>query len=47
MNEAEKNGFYTKDLFILVAKTRMIGHNHKIQKHARKFHSYFLVFVKK
>ena len=47
MNEAEKNGFYTKDLFILVAKSRIIGHNHNIQKHARKFHSYFLVFVKK
>ena len=47
INEAEKLGFYTKDLFILLAKTRIVGHNHKNQKHARKFHSYFLVFIKK
>lgn len=46
MNEAEKIGFYTQDLFILTAKSRIIGHNHKKQKHARKFHSYFLVFKK-
>jgi len=47
INEAEKMGFYTKDLFILMAKSRMIGHNHGTQKHARKFHSYFMVFEKK
>lgn len=47
INEAAKNGFYCKDLFILLANNRMIGHNHKIQQHARKFHSYFIVFVKK
>jgi len=47
MNEAEKNGFYVKDLFVLMAKSRMQGHNHTNQKHARKFHSYFLVFEKK
>jgi hypothetical protein len=46
INSANQAGFYTKDLFILLAKNRMVGHNHKIQKHARKFHSYFLVFVK-
>lgn len=46
MQEAEKVGFYNKDLFILLAKSRMIGHNHKNQKHARKFHSYFLVMTK-
>ena len=46
IKQAEKLGFYTKDLFILLAKTRLIGHNHKQQKHARKFHSYFLVFEK-
>lgn len=45
-NEAEKVGFYTKDLFVLVAKNRIIGHNHGSQVHARKFHSYFIVFVK-
>lgn len=44
---AEKVGFYVKDLFILTAKNRLVGHNHKhIQKHARKFHSYFIVFEK-
>lgn len=46
INEAEKAGFYTKDLFILLAKSRIIGHNHAIQKHARKFHSYFIVLQK-
>lgn len=47
INKAQEVGFYTKDLFILTAKNRIVGHNHKIQKHARKFHSYFLVFVKR
>lgn len=47
INEAEKLGFYTKDLFVLLAKSRLIGHNHSNQKHARKFHSYFIVFEKK
>lgn len=46
INKAESLGFYTKDLFVLNAKNRLIGHNHKNQKHARKFHSYFLVFIK-
>jgi hypothetical protein len=46
INEAEKLGFYCKDIFILLAKNRMTGHNHAKQKHARKFHSYFLVFKK-
>lgn len=46
VNEAEKAGFYTKDLFVLNAKNRIQGHNHQVQKHARKFHSYFLVFEK-
>ena len=47
INKAEELGFYSKDLFILTAKNRIIGHNHQNQQHARKFHSYFLVFVKK
>ena len=46
MNEAERVGFYCKDLFVLLAKNRIIGHNHKSQKHARKFHSYFIVLKK-
>jgi tRNA G10 N-methylase Trm11 len=44
--EAEKRGFYQKDLFILVAKNRMVSPNQRVQQHARKFHSYFLVFRK-
>jgi len=47
MAEAEKVGFYCKDLFVLTAENRLIGHNHHNQQHARKFHSYFLVFIKK
>lgn len=39
-------GFVEKDLFILVAKSRIIGHNHHEQQHARKLHSYFWVFEK-
>lgn len=46
INKAESIGFYSKDLFVLIAKHRIKGHNHEIQKHARKFHSYFLVFEK-
>lgn len=47
INEAEKAGFYTKDLFVLLAKNRIVANWQKNQKHARKFHSYFLVFEKK
>lgn len=46
IKKAEEIGFYTKDLFVLLAKSRLIGHNHKKQQHARKFHSYFIVFKK-
>ena len=46
INKAEEIGFYSKDLFILTAKSRIIGHNHQNQQHARKFHSYFLVLEK-
>jgi hypothetical protein len=47
MNEAVKLGFYPKDLFVLLAKSRLISGNMLNQKHARKFHSYFWVFQKK
>ncbi len=47
VNEAEKMGFYVKDLFVLLAKTRLVSASQRSQKHARKFHSYFLVFEKK
>lgn len=47
MNEAVKVGFYPKDLFILLAKNRLIADwQAKNQKNARKFHSYFWVFQK-
>lgn len=47
MNEAVKIGFYPKDLFILLAKNRLIADwQAKNQKNARKYHSYFWVFEK-
>lgn len=42
-----KLGFQPVDLFILLAKHRMTDPNHKVQKHARKFHSYFWVFKRR
>lgn len=48
MNEAEKIGFYSKDLFILLVNTRIYAYWQIVnQKNARKFHSYFIVFQKK
>ena len=47
MNTAADIGFYPKDLFILLAKNRLVANwQKKNQKHARKFHSYFWVFQK-
>ena len=47
MNEAVKVGFYPKDLFILLAKNRLVADwQIQNQKNARKFHSYFWVFEK-
>ena len=47
INEAQKLGFYTKDMFILLAKHRLVANwQLKNQKNARKFHSYYLVFEK-
>lgn len=45
MNMAVRHGMYPKDLFILLAKSRVIGGNHAVQQHARKFHCYYWVFV--
>jgi SAM-dependent methyltransferase len=46
-NEAIRQGFYAKDLFILLAKNRIVANwQTKNQKNARKFHSYFWVFQK-
>lgn len=46
INMAENIGFYTLDLFILGVENRLIANWQKNQKHARKFHSYFIVFQK-
>lgn len=47
INMAEEMGYYCKDLFILLAKNRIVADwQLKNQKNARKFHSYFLVFEK-
>jgi len=46
INMAIKIGFYPKDKFILLARHRMISPSQKRQQHCRKFHSYFLVFIK-
>lgn len=46
-NEAINIGFYPKDLFILLAKNRLVADwQVKNQKNARKFHSCFWVFEK-
>jgi len=45
--QAEQVGFYSKDLFILLAKNRIIANwQLENQKNARKYHSYFWVFQK-
>jgi DNA methylase len=46
INEYEANGFYTKDLFVVVRLNQPGVSRLKKQVHARKNHSYFLVFVK-
>ena len=44
---AKKAGFVALDLFILLAKSRLVADWQRNQKHARKFHSYFWVFQKR
>jgi len=46
INYYEQLGFYTKDLFVLVRQNKAGISRLKKQVHARKNHSYFLVFVK-
>ena len=46
INDYEGIGFYTKDLFVVVRQNRPGISRLKKQVHARKNHSYFLVFVK-
>ena len=43
----ESLGFYTKDIFVVVRTNRPSVSRIKKQQHARKNHSYFLVFQKK
>lgn len=44
---AEEAGFYAKDLYILVAKSRLTPEwQVRAQQHARKYHCYFWVFEK-
>ena len=42
-----QHGFYTRDLFVLVRHNKPAASRILHQVHARKNHSYFLVFVKK
>lgn len=46
INEYEQYGFYAKDLFVVVRTNRPVIARLKKQEHARKNHSYFLVFIK-
>lgn len=46
IREYEKYGFYTKDLFVVVRSNKPGVSRMLKQVHARKNHSYFLVFVK-
>lgn len=46
INDYESLGFYTKDLFVVVRPNKPAVARLKKQVHARKNHSYFLVFVK-
>ena len=47
MNEAVKVGFYPKDLFILLAKNRLVADwQARNQRNARKFNSFFWTFQK-
>ena len=46
INEFVGYGFYCKDIFVVVRTNRPIISRLKKQEHARKNHSYFLVFVK-
>lgn len=45
-NYYEDMGFYTKDLFVTVRPNRPAVSGMKTQVHARKNHSYFLVYIK-
>lgn len=46
INECAKLGFYAKDLFVIMRTNKPGVSRIKKQVHARKNHSYFLVFIK-
>jgi len=46
INEFQSLGFYAKDLFVVIRPNKPAVSRVKKQEHARKNHSYFLVFVK-
>ena len=46
INDYEGMGFYTKDLFVVMRSNKPSVTRLKKQVHARKNHSYFLIFVK-
>ena len=45
-NKAIECGFSLDDIFILIARSKYLHTNGQIQRHARKYHSYFFVFRK-
>lgn len=45
-NELDRIGFYAKDLFVVVRRNKPAVSRILHQEHARKNHSYFMVFVK-
>tara|TARA_Y100000593_G_C4309554_1_gene337653 strand:+ start:1013 stop:1636 length:624 start_codon:yes stop_codon:yes gene_type:complete len=45
--KAREIGWYPQDLFVLLAKNRLVANWQRNQKHCRKYHSYFWVFRKK
>jgi hypothetical protein len=46
INAYADEGFYCKDLFVVVRPNRPVVSRLLRQEHARKNHSYFLVFIK-
>ena len=47
INEAVRIGFYPRDLFVLLAKNRLVADwQVRNQKNSRKYHCFFLVFEK-
>lgn len=45
--EAERLGFQMEDMFINISKHVMLNGKNQEQRHARRYHSYFYVFIKK